>query len=122
MGCIIAEFLRHQPLLPGATELEQIRLIVGILGPPHEGIWAGWNDLQRRHPHAYSWPRGQVESLRKIFPSESSKTISLLQGLLTYDPVQRMRLSAALEHPYFSESPRGRLYYLMDGGTIVPVY
>ncbi|RKP14410.1 kinase-like domain-containing protein [Piptocephalis cylindrospora] len=106
VGCIVAELLRHQPLLPGSVELEQIRLIVGMLGPPHEGIWEGWNDLQRRHPHPYSWPRGQVESLRKIFPSESSKTISLLQGLLTYDPSRRMSLDVALEHPYFNESPR----------------
>jgi cyclin-dependent kinase 10 len=44
-GCILAEFIRHFPLLPGSTEAEQIVRICGLLGAPHERIWPSFKDL-----------------------------------------------------------------------------
>lgn len=38
-ACILGELLLHKPLLPGRTELNQIDLIVNLLGTPNESIW-----------------------------------------------------------------------------------
>lgn len=39
IGCIMGELLLHRPLLPGSTEVEQLRLIINLLGTPNEAIW-----------------------------------------------------------------------------------
>lgn len=39
MGCILAELLAHKPLLPGTSEIQQVDLIVQLLGTPNENIW-----------------------------------------------------------------------------------
>lgn len=47
-----------------------------------------------------------VSSLRKHFSEKTSDTgIELLQGLLTYDPKQRLTADTALKHQYFKELP-----------------
>ena len=38
-GCILAELLAHKPLLPGRSDLQQIDLIIEMLGTPKENIW-----------------------------------------------------------------------------------
>jgi serine/threonine protein kinase len=45
VGCIFAELLTNEPLLPGNTEMEQIKRIFGLLGSPSERIWPGVSDL-----------------------------------------------------------------------------
>ncbi|KAF0040813.1 hypothetical protein F2P81_006711 [Scophthalmus maximus] len=39
VGCIVAELLAHKPLLPGTSEIQQVDLIVQLLGTPNENIW-----------------------------------------------------------------------------------
>ncbi|XP_039186821.1 cyclin-dependent kinase 10 isoform X2 [Crotalus tigris] len=39
VGCILAELLAHKPLLPGSSEIQQVDLIVRLLGTPNETIW-----------------------------------------------------------------------------------
>ncbi len=38
-GCVFGELLLHKPLLPGRSELNQIELIIDLLGTPNEAIW-----------------------------------------------------------------------------------
>ena len=44
-------------------------------------------------------------NLRRAFPGISEAGLSLLNGLLTYDPARRLSARAALAHPYFQEKP-----------------
>lgn len=39
------------------------------------------------------------------FPKLSKTGLSLLNGLLTYDPDKRLTARQAMRHPYFSEAP-----------------
>uniref|UniRef100_A0A8B9J5K7 Cyclin-dependent kinase 10 n=1 Tax=Astyanax mexicanus TaxID=7994 RepID=A0A8B9J5K7_ASTMX len=39
VGCILAELLAHKPLLSGSSEIQQLDLIVQLLGTPNENIW-----------------------------------------------------------------------------------
>lgn len=45
VGCIFGELLLHRPLLPGRSEIQQIDLIVELLGTPSDEIWPGYSDL-----------------------------------------------------------------------------
>lgn len=38
-GCILGELLAHKPLLPGRSEINQLDLIIDLLGTPNAKIW-----------------------------------------------------------------------------------
>ncbi|MED6246050.1 Cyclin-dependent kinase 10 [Ataeniobius toweri] len=50
VGCILAELLAHKPLLPGTSEIQQVDLIVQLLGTPNENIWPVRLYLWRVYP------------------------------------------------------------------------
>jgi cell division cycle 2-like protein len=45
VGCIFAELLTKEPLLPGRSELDQLDKMFKLLGTPNETIWPGLHDL-----------------------------------------------------------------------------
>ncbi|KAI9594753.1 cell division protein kinase 10 [Syncephalis fuscata] len=102
-GCILGELLRHQPLLAGSVEREQILLIIRLLGTPHNGIWPEFSRLPLAK--SFQLPYQPNDTLKAVFPGVSGNTIDLLHGLLRYDPHRRLVVQQALSHPYFRESP-----------------
>lgn len=104
VGCIFAEFLAMTALFPGKTELDQLNRIFKELGTPNEKIWPGYNQLPAVQKMTFTeYP---VSNLRKRFAHQTSELgISLLQGLLTFDPKQRLTAEAGLKHSYFKELP-----------------
>jgi len=44
-GCILGELLLHKPLLPGRTEIQQLEMIIELLGTPHSAIWPQMEQL-----------------------------------------------------------------------------
>ena len=44
-GCILGELLAHKPLLPGKSEINQLDLIIDLLGTPNDQIWPGLSAL-----------------------------------------------------------------------------
>lgn len=104
VGCIFAEFLSMGALFPGKTEIDQLNRIFKELGTPNEKIWPGYNQLPAVQKMTFTeYP---VSNLRKRFAHQTSELgISLLQGLLTFDPKQRLTAEAALKSNYFKELP-----------------
>lgn len=79
------------------------------LGTPNEKIWPGYKELPAvknmlsQNSQFADYP---VSSLRKHFADKTTEVgIELLQGLLTYNPKQRLTADAALKHQYFKELP-----------------
>lgn len=103
IGCIFAELIRKEPLLPGRSEIEQLDKIFKLLGMPNDKIWPGFSDL----PHAknIAFVNQPYNNLRSKFLYLTEAGIDLMSKLLTYDPKKRISAEEALNHPYFSESP-----------------
>ncbi|KAG2173857.1 hypothetical protein INT43_005277 [Umbelopsis isabellina] len=103
IGCIFAELVRKEPLLPGRSEIEQLDKIFKLLGMPNDKIWPGFSDL----PHAknIAFVNQPYNNLRSKFLYLTEAGIDLMSKLLTYDPKKRISAEEALKHPYFAESP-----------------
>jgi cell division cycle 2-like protein len=100
VGCIFAELLAMTALFPGKSEVDQLNRIFKDLGTPNERIWPGYDQLPLVKKMTFTdYP---VSHLRKKFATLTSELgLSLLQGLLTYDPKQRLTAEAALKNNYF---------------------
>ncbi|EDW79071.2 uncharacterized protein Dwil_GK10511 [Drosophila willistoni] len=109
VGCIFAEFLQMLPLFPGKSEIDELNRIYKELGTPNEKIWPGYNELpavKNMLSQNSQFTEYPVSQLRKHFHDKTSEAgLALLQGLLTYDPKQRLTADAALKHGYFKELP-----------------
>jgi cell division cycle 2-like protein len=103
-GCIFAELLAMTALFPGKSEPDQLNRIFKDLGTPNERIWPGYNELPLVKKMTFAdYP---VSQIRKKFSHLTSELgLSLLQGLLTYDPKQRLTADGALKSNYFKELP-----------------
>lgn len=104
VGCIFAELLAMTALFPGKSEVDQLNRIFKDLGTPNEKIWPGYDQLPLAKKMTFAdYP---VSQLRKKFANLTTELgVSLLQGLLTYDPKERLTADAALKHNYFKEMP-----------------
>lgn len=101
IGCILAEMLGGRPLFPGDNHLDQVDLILGVLGSPteEECMKIGSRSAMK---YLMSLPRRKKQAWREIGQlSEASDTgLDMLSRLLVYDPQHRLTAQAALEHPY----------------------
>ncbi|KAH0619713.1 hypothetical protein JD844_000651 [Phrynosoma platyrhinos] len=103
VGCILAELLAHKPLLPGSSEIQQIDMIVQLLGTPNENIWPGFSKLPL--VSQYTLRKQPYNNLKHKFPWLSEAGLRLLNFLFMYDPKKRATAGDCLESSYFKEKP-----------------
>ncbi|KAM9375818.1 cyclin-dependent kinase 10 isoform 1-T1 [Pholidichthys leucotaenia] len=87
VGCILAELLAHKPLLPGTSEIQQVDLIVQLLGTPNENIWPGFSQLPLIGQ--YSLRKQPYNNLKNKFTWLSDAGHRLLNLLFMYNPQRR---------------------------------
>uniref|UniRef100_H2SBU8 Cyclin dependent kinase 10 n=1 Tax=Takifugu rubripes TaxID=31033 RepID=H2SBU8_TAKRU len=103
VGCILAELLAHKPLLPGTSEIQQVDLIVQLLGTPNENIWPGFSKLPLIGQ--YSLRKQPYNNLKNKFIWLSEAGHRLLNLLFMYNPQRRATAKDCLESSYFKEKP-----------------
>ncbi|XP_039987854.1 cyclin-dependent kinase 10 [Xiphias gladius] len=103
VGCILAELLAHKPLLPGNSEIQQVDLIVQLLGTPNENIWPGFSQLPLIGQ--YSLRKQPYNNLKNKFTWLSDAGHRLLNLLFMYNPQRRATAKDCLESSYFKEKP-----------------
>ncbi|TMW65675.1 hypothetical protein Poli38472_008317 [Pythium oligandrum] len=104
-GCIFAELLLQEPLLPGSSEMDQLDKIFKLLGRPTDHIWPGMSSLPHADKLSFDATRYSFNHLAKLLPDLSERGLDLLNRLLTYDPEERITAQEAMQHPYFREKP-----------------
>lgn len=101
-GCILAELLAGKPIMPGLTEVEQLHKIFKLCGSPSEEYWK-----KSKLPRAtvfkpqQSYKRCIVETFKDFPPS----SLSLIESLLAFDPLERQTASSALKSEFFTTKP-----------------
>nr|XP_033798688.1 cyclin-dependent kinase 10 isoform X1 [Geotrypetes seraphini] len=103
VGCILAELLAHKPLLPGSSEIQQIDLIIQLLGTPNENIWPGFSKLPL--VGQYTVRKQPYNNVKHKFPWLSEAGLRLLHFLFMYDPKKRATAQDCLESSYYKEKP-----------------
>lgn len=119
-GLVLAELLQSAPCLTGETPIEQLSLIIKLLGSPTQDDLAALSAMGC--PELIRWRReglasGRADNMdRRFLANTSPETINFLRGLLKWDPNARWtagealgtgksRLSATAEK-WWKESPR----------------
>ena len=100
-GCLLAELLKRKALLPGRDYLQQIRLIVALLGPPTDADLATVDN-----PQAVEYLRNlptppEDARLHAQLPKAPPDALDLASRLLVFRPSERLTAVQALAHPYF---------------------
>ena len=105
LGCIFAELLTNEPLLPGKNEVNQITKIFEVFGVPTEESWPGFRQLPITKGFKLPGQKGR-NTLKSRFPSLTKVGIGLLEDMLEMNPDYRPTASQVLSDPWFKEAPR----------------
>lgn len=101
VGCVFFETMSLYPLFPGANEVDQINKIHDVLGTPAPEVL---EKMQTGSNHTkFSFDQKEGSGLARHLPKASSDCLSLMAGLLKYDPEERFSARQALKHPYFKD-------------------
>ncbi|KAJ7795311.1 kinase-like domain-containing protein [Mycena olivaceomarginata] len=96
VGCILAELLNGRPLFPGKDYLNQLNLILNVLGTP---------TLDELYAITTNLSLGTLV-MRKgmpfcnLFPHASADLIDFLSNTLVLNPEKLLTADTALQHPY----------------------
>ncbi|KAL5477903.1 hypothetical protein EMCRGX_G024758 [Ephydatia muelleri] len=101
VGCIFAEMLARRHLFPGKDYLNQLQLILSVVGTPSED-YISHVGSDRVKSYLSGLPPRQPVSLSVLFPSVGANALSLLGNMLQLDPKVRMSAEEALAHDYLS--------------------
>ena len=101
-GCILGEILIEQVMFPGKSSLNQMELIIELLGRPSK------IDLEKME---VSYGNNLVDNLKSkknksityLFNNCDPEAVDLLRKLLVYNPKKRITVEKALKHSYFKE-------------------
>ena len=119
-GLVLAELLQSAPCLTGETPIDQLSLIVKLLGSPMPDDLAALSAMGC--PELIRWRReslapGRPDNLdRRYLAVTTPETVNVLKGLLKWDPQARWTAAealgrgksryAAFAEKWWSESPR----------------
>uniref|UniRef100_A0AAQ5YDK6 mitogen-activated protein kinase n=1 Tax=Amphiprion ocellaris TaxID=80972 RepID=A0AAQ5YDK6_AMPOC len=87
VGCIMAELLTGKTLFPGTDHIDQLKLIMLLVGTPG--------------PELLMKISSESVSLQILFTSISA--VDLLEKMLVLDTDKRITAAEALAHPYFTQ-------------------
>ena len=98
-GCILAELITGKVLFTGKSTLNQIELIIELLGrPSNEEIDSLGSPLARNILSNITSQK--TRSFTQLFSSEGRDGLDLLRRLLAFSPTERITVEDALKHPY----------------------
>ncbi|XP_020572297.1 mitogen-activated protein kinase 4-like isoform X2 [Phalaenopsis equestris] len=102
VGCIFAELLGRKPIFPGTECLDQLKLIIQVLGTMSD-VDIEFIDNPRARQFINSLPYSPRIPLASRYPNANPLALDLLSKLLVFDPTRRISVAEALEHPYLSD-------------------
>ncbi|XP_073289338.1 serine/threonine-protein kinase AFC1 isoform X1 [Primulina huaijiensis] len=124
VGCILVELCSGEALFQTHENLEHLAMMEKVLGPlPQHMMMRADRRAEKyfRRGARLDWPEGATsrESIKAVWrlprlqnlimqhvDHSAGDLIDLLQGLLRYDPAERLKAREALGHPFLTRDPR----------------
>lgn len=116
VGCILAEMLNNRPLFPGKHYLDQLNLILAVVGSPSQEdlqciinekvcfVWLEWNCLIiQARAYLLSLQPKIKQQWARLYPNADPRALDLLDKMLTFNPNKRIGIEEALAHPYLEQ-------------------
>ncbi|VDD94391.1 unnamed protein product [Enterobius vermicularis] len=103
VGCIFAELLGRKILFQAQGPIEQLNIIIDLLGTPLPEEMKGACEGARNHVLRSAYRQPNITRLYNLSHNASHEAIHLLTQLLVFDPDQRISVENALAHPYLEE-------------------
>jgi serine/threonine protein kinase len=100
VGCIFAELLTRRVLFQGKSPIEQMKLIVKILGTPNADDIKG---CQQGIDFVNQLMFSKGVNFAELFPEANPQAIDLLKRMLQFNHEKRISAADALKHPYFDQ-------------------
>ena len=106
VGCLFAEWLYGDPILPGNNEIEQLKLIFNLCGTPNLEDWPDHVDKPKWESDAEGWCRANKKesTLETRFRRFSELELDLVKRMLSLNPEKRCSAVDALKHSYFRQT------------------
>lgn len=105
VGTVFAELIIRAPYLPGATDIDQVKLICEAIGTPTEEIWPGVTKLPGYTVPGQHPVRGK-DWYEQRFGTVGPDGVELLMKTLTLDPKKRITARGMLEHRWWHSEPK----------------
>lgn len=100
-GCIMAELITRKTLFPGRDNIDQLKRILAVCGPPDDEF-VFKNPSQAIQSFILNNSGPSRQNIRDILEGASNAAIDLVQQMLALDPEDRPTAEYALTHPYLS--------------------
>lgn len=98
-GGIMAELYTLRPLLPGTSESDQLYKTCSVLGTPNQQNWT--EGLKLASQIGFRFPAFVPTRFETLVPQANAEGVSLMNGMLVWDPSRRLATGKLLAHPYF---------------------
>lgn len=101
-GCIMGEILLEKVLFPGKSSLNQLEIIIDLLGRPSQ------SDLHSMAVPSASTVLSSImnkksKSFGELFVGSPPEAIDLLRKILVFNPKNRPTVEQVLAHPFFEK-------------------
>uniref|UniRef100_A0A671WDW0 mitogen-activated protein kinase n=1 Tax=Sparus aurata TaxID=8175 RepID=A0A671WDW0_SPAAU len=102
VGCIMAELLTGRTLFPGSDHIDQLKLIMTLVGTPGPELLMKISSDSARN-YINSLPCMPKRNFADVFIGANPLAVDLLEKMLVLDTDKRITASEALAHPYFAQ-------------------
>uniref|UniRef100_A0A665U0M6 mitogen-activated protein kinase n=1 Tax=Echeneis naucrates TaxID=173247 RepID=A0A665U0M6_ECHNA len=102
VGCIMAELLTGRTLFPGTDHIDQLKLIMMLVGTPGPELLMKISSECARN-YISSLPTMPKRNFADVFIGANPQAVDLLERMLVLDTDKRITAAEALAHPYFAQ-------------------
>ncbi|XP_060713993.1 mitogen-activated protein kinase 14B isoform X2 [Tachysurus vachellii] len=102
VGCIMAELLTGRTLFPGTDHIDQLKLIMMLVGTPGPELLMKISSESARN-YINSLPHMPKRNFADVFIGANPLAVDLLEKMLVLDTDTRITASEALAHSYFAQ-------------------